>query len=237
MRLASKLGGMWKSITIAVLALLMGGCWFFFIQSGKQIVDLEKQVSELAEQGDREEKTPAIKVEIQGLEGQRVFNGILLVFLSMAVIGILFATLILPLLADKMSQAVYGGNEEIEDDPMRDARVLMAQGKWTEAIEAFHIAARSQELDQMPFIEIAKIQKNHLEDPAAAIETLRQAIQNHEWPQESLVFLMFQLAEIYDEALDDRAAAVIILEQVAEQFPETRHSAIANSKLRSWGME
>lgn len=228
---------MWKSIAIAVLALIMGACWFFFAQSGKQILDLEKQVSELAEQGDREEKMPAIKMEIQGLEGQRVFNGILLVFLSMAVLGILFVTLILPSFADKMSQAVYGGSQEIEDDPMRDARVLVAQGKWTEAIEAFHIAARTQELDQLPFIEIAKIQKNHLEDPAAAVETLRQAIQNHQWPQESLVFLMFQLAEMYDEAMNDRTAAVIILEQVAEQFPETRHSAIANSKLRHWGME
>ena len=88
----------------------------------------------------------------------------------------------------------------------------------------------------MPYVEIAKIQKVYLEDPLAAIETLREAIEGHEWEENDAAFLMFRLAEIYDEDANDREAAVAIFEQVMEQFPGTRHSANARTKLHEWGM-
>ncbi|QTN32877.1 tetratricopeptide repeat protein [Akkermansiaceae bacterium] len=88
----------------------------------------------------------------------------------------------------------------------------------------------------MPYVEIAKIQKVHLEDPAAAITTLREAIEGQEWEEKDAAFLMFRLAELYDEDAGDRESAVAIMEQVMEQFPETRHSANARTKLHEWGM-
>src|SRR5690606_1173520 len=126
--------------------------------------------------------------------------------------------------------------EEVEQDPFHDARVLMAQGEWEGAITAFRMAAEQDPLNRMPYVEIAKIQKVHLEDPHAAIATLRMAIEGQEWEQNDAAFLMFRLAELYDEDAHDRAAAVAIMEQVIEQFPETRHSANARTKLNSWGM-
>jgi TolA-binding protein len=47
---------------------------------------------------------------------------------------------------------------------------------------------------------------------------------------------MFRLAEIYDANLEDRMSAASILQQVIEQFPESRHSANARHKLREWGV-
>ena len=88
----------------------------------------------------------------------------------------------------------------------------------------------------MPYVEIAKIQKVNLEDPMAAIATLREAVEGQEWQENDAAFLMFRLAELYDEDAGDRAAAVVIMEQVIEQFPETRHSANARTKLHEWGM-
>ena len=112
----------------------------------------------------------------------------------------------------------------------------MAQGEWEAAIGAFKEAAVEDPLNRMPYIEIAKIQKQHLEDPAAAITTLREAIEGQEWQENDAAFLMFRLAELYDEEVGDRESAVTIFEQVMEQFPGTRHSANARTKLHEWGM-
>ena len=85
-------------------------------------------------------------------------------------------------------------------------------------------------------MEIAKIQRGNLGDSAAAIATLRQAIEGQPWEQNDAAFLMFRLAEIYQNDLGDQASAVSIMRQVIDQFPETRHSANARTKLHDWGV-
>lgn len=225
-----------KYVCIGLLALFVAGSWYMFHRSGDEGRDIEKRITLLTEQGDPEELLPKLKSELYGIEGERTFSGILLAFLSAGLIGIVFVTEVLPLLAQKMTHAVYDSGEEVEQDAFHDARVLMAQGEWEGAIEAFKEAAAQDPLNRMPYIEIAKIQKNHLEDPAAAIATLREAIEGQEWHENDAAFLMFRLAELYEEDAADRESAVTILEQVMEQFPGTRHSANARTKLHEWGM-
>jgi tetratricopeptide (TPR) repeat protein len=224
-----------KYVSIAVLALLVAGSWYMFKKSGDEVRDIEKQIAILAN-GDPEERTPKLKSEKSGKEGGRIFNGILLTFLSAGLIGIVFVTTVLPLLADKMTHAIYDSGEEVERDVFHQARVLMAQGEWEGAIEAFRMGAEQEPLNRMPYLEIAKIQKNQMEDPLAAITTLREALEGQEWEEDNAVFLMFRLAEIYDEDAGDRKSAVAIFEQVMEQYPETRHAANARTKLHEWGM-
>ncbi len=225
-----------KYIGIAALVLLLAGSWFMFYKSGDEARDLAKQVDQLIDLGDPDEKAPELKVRMHSLEGQRTFNGILLVFLSAGLTGIVFVTWLLPMFAQKLTHAVYDSGEEVERDPFHDARVFMAQGEWEAAIASFREAAQLDPLNRMPYVEIAKIQKQHLEDPAAAIETLREAIEGQEWEPNDAAFLMFRLAEVYDDSTGDRAAAVTLMEQVIEQFPESRHSANARTKLHEWGM-
>jgi len=225
-----------KYVFMSVLALLVAGSWYMFHKSGDKGRDMEKRIELLLDKGDPEELVPKLESEMHGIEGERTFTGILLVFLSAGVVGIVFVVEVLPLLAQKLTHAVYDSGEEVERDPFHDARVLMAQGDWEGAIEAFQQAAAQNPLNLRPYIEIAKIQKTHLEDPAAAIATLREAIEGQEWEVNDAAFLMFRLAESYDEDMGDRKAAVSILEQVMEQFPDTRHSANARNKLHEWGM-
>ena len=186
--------------------------------------------------GDPEEKVPALKVEMNSREGERTFTGILLCFLSAGLVGIVFVIWLLPILAHKLTHAVYDSGEQVEADPFHDARVLMAQGDWDGAISSFKLAAQQDPLNRMPWVEIAKIQRVNLEAPQAAIETLRQAIEGQEWQENDAAFLMFRLAEIYDEDLQERVSATAIMEQVVEQFPESRHSANARAKLLAWGL-
>ena len=225
-----------KIIGIAVLVLLVGGSWFKFQRSGRGLTEIDRKVSELIDSGDRKNEAPALAVERQSLESQRTFTGILLTFLTAGLVGIVVVVWLLPIFAQKITQSVYDSGEEAEPDPFHQARVMMAQGEWDEAIESFREGAEGDPLNRMPYVEIAKIQRVHMEQPALAVETLRGAIEGQEWEMNDAAFLMFRLAEIYDEDLEDRASAAMTLEQVSEQFAETRHSANARTKLHEWGM-
>lgn len=226
-----------KIIGIVVLVLFVAGSWFKFHQSGSSLTDIDNKIIELRDSGDVKNEVPALETEKQSLEGERIFSGILLTFLSAGLVGIVFVSWLLPLFAQKLTHAVYDSGEEVEADPFHDARVYMAQGDWEAAIKSFTEGAEGDPLNRMPYVEIAKIQRFNMEDPAAAVETLRGAIEGQEWQENDAAFLMFRLAEVYDEDLEDRADAVTILEQVMEQFPETRHSANARTKLHEWGMD
>lgn len=227
---------MLRYIYIGVLVIFVTGSWYLFNKSGDEGRDIDKRIYLLIDKGDPEELVPKLETQVQSIEGERLFYGLLLAFLSAGLVGIVFVTELLPLLAQKMTHAVYDSGEEIERDAFHDARVLMAQGEWEGAIEAFKIAAIQDPFNRMPYIEIAKIQKIHLENPLAAITTLREAIEGQEWQENDAAFLMFRLAELYDEDGSDRESAVAIMEQVMSQFPGSRHSANARTKLHEWGI-
>jgi len=223
-------------IGLAILTILVAGSWFFFYQAGDEMRDLQVQIEEARNMDKSGEEIAKLTSKLGGIEGQRIFNGILLSFLSAGLVGIVFVTQLLPIFAEKMTHAVYDSGEEMEADPFHDARVLMAQGEWEGAIESFKESVKQDPFNRMAWVEISKIQRTHLEDPGAAIETLREAIEGQEWEMNDAAFLMFRLAELYDGDMDDRESAVAIMEQVMEQFPETRHSANARTTLHEWGM-
>ena len=226
---------MLKYISIAVLTLLIAASWYKFDQAGKKSDKLRDQVETLREEPETEEEARKLQRKLDGMEGERIFSGILLTFLSAGLIGIVFATQILPMLAQRVTQAVYENNEQVEADPFHDARVLMAQGDWDGAIESFKVAAKKDPGNRMPWTEIAKIQRHHLENPPAAIATLREAIESQDWEIDDVAFLMFRLAEVYEEDFHDHATATTVLTQIIELFPETRHSANARTKLHELG--
>ena len=225
-----------KYIGIAVLTILVAGSWFMFYQTGEEARSLSVQIEENYDIGDPDEVVPDMKVKLHGIEGQQIFNGILLAFLSAGLVGIVFVTQVLPKFAEKITHAVYDSGEEVEADPFHDALVLMAQGEWEAAIESFKVATQQDPYNRVPWVEIAKIQKTKLKDPASAVATLREAIQGQEWAENDAAFLMFRLAEIYEEDIEDHTAAAAIMEQIIEQFPESRHSANARTKLHEWGV-
>lgn len=225
-----------KLIVIAVLALLVGGSWIKFSNSGNKIKSLEAEIKTHYDTGDRDELVPELTEKMGGLEAQRVFNGILLVFLTAGLVGILFVVYVLPMLGDKLSESIYGSAEEVEKDALHEARVKMAQGEWDEAVAEFREVAGKEPGNMLPWVEIFKIQRQHLEDPAAALETLKEGLGSQEWPEDDKAFLMFRMVEVNEEDLNDKESAAAVLKKVMEQMPETRHSANARNKLLSWGM-
>lgn len=223
-----------KSILYWILPLVLGTGWIIFANGGRKINAITHQIQLADEKGDPEDLVPKLRAEVQGMEGERTFQGILLTFLSAGVFAMFFATYVLPFFAQRVSNMILDSREVFEEDIMHDARSLVAQGEYLRAIESFKGCTVAEPLNRLPWIEIVKIQEVYLADPAAAIETLRDALDRQEWPMEDTCYFLFRLAELYDVAQGDRAAAVAIMNQVIEQFPETRHSGKAHYKLQEW---
>ncbi len=220
----------------AVLAFFVIFAWSKFNGAEKDIQNDEKRLVELKDSGDDEEAATKLENDIEGRKNEKTFTGILLAFLTAGLVGIVFVIHVLPAIAQRFTHAVYDSAEMVERDPMHDARAKVAQGDWEGAIEAFRLAAAADPLNHLPWVEISKIQLDELEDPAASVQTLRTAIEGQEWEENDAAYLMFRLAEIYNEHMSDRNSAASIMQQVIDQFPESRHSANARHKLREWGM-
>lgn len=227
---------MLKWILYGVLAVAVGGSWLMY--SGK-VADYraqEEKISALKDlgDGDPEEQLPKMESELQSLEADKTFSGIVLTFLSAGLIGIVLVAHVIPFMAERLTQSVYDSGEVAEEDPMNSARSLVAQGDYEGAIEAYKLAAANDPLNRLPWVEIIKIQKDHLEDPHGAIATIRHALDSQEWQVNDAAYFLFRIAELYDEVLGDRASAIGIMNQVIAEFPQTRHSANAAHKLHEW---
>jgi tetratricopeptide (TPR) repeat protein len=228
---------MMKWLMYLVLAVLVGGAWMLYSNTGGDIEAKTVLLDKIKEAGDPEGKAEKLAGDIQSLEGQKTFNGILLAFLSAGLVGIFFVLQVLPAMAQRVTHAVYDSAEMMEHDVMHDARSLLAQGDYEGAIAAFQQAAAADPLNRLPWVEITKIYKDNLGNPAAAIQTIRHALESQAWEVNDAAYFLFRLAELYDEVEGDRASAVAIMEQVIAQFPETRHSANANHKLHEWAQQ
>ena len=155
--------------------------------------------------------------------------------LTAGYIGFLVMAYILPTFVDKMSEEMYGSTAEVEDDPLHDARAAYAQGDYPEAIRHYRQAFQGNPDDRFPMVEISKIQRENLNSPAVAVETLREALESKEWRENDAAFFLFRIADIYENDMENHEGSVAILKQVIETLPETRHSANATHKLRELG--
>lgn len=170
------------------------------------------------------------------MDNGSTFMGILLTFLSAGYTGIVFVTYLLPVLVHKGTHTIYDSGEMVEKNIMSEARSKVAQGDYEGAILAFREAAQKEPENRLPWVEIIKLQRETLHVPAAAIETIREVLENHVWKENDAAYFLFRLAELYEGDIKDRDSAVAIMQQVIDQFPETRHSANARHKLHEWGV-
>ena len=172
---------------------------------------------------------------IGGSEGddvQAVITQLPALLLAGVYVGVLFVLYILLAITDKATSAVLDSNELVETDPMHDARAAHARGDYDEAIAVYREVADADPYNRLPWVEIAKIQHDKLKDPEASIATLRSALESQQWPINDAAYFMGSLATLYNEDLEDRDSCIMILNQMIELFPETRHSANATHKLR-----
>lgn len=146
--------------------------------------------------------------------------------------GILAVLYVLPVMVDKVSEELMGSTAEVDEDPLDEARAAVAAGEYPEAIAVYRKFWLENPEERHPLVEIAKIQRVHLENPAVAVSTLEEGLNDHEWPEEDAAFLLFRIAEIYEEDLEDKDQVIAVMKRAVKDLEGTRHAGNAAHKLR-----
>lgn len=149
--------------------------------------------------------------------------------------GILTVIYVLPVLVDRVGEELMGSSAEVDEDPLDEAREAVADEEYPEAIAVYRKFWLENKDDRRPLVEISKIQRVHLENPAVAVSTLEEGLDDHEWPEDDAAFLLFRIIEIYEDDLKDRDKVIATLERVVEDLKGTRHAGNAAHKLKEMG--
>lgn len=214
-------------INLCVLVVLI--CIAFLVGTGIEAPQVSEEKLEIMDEYEIEE------YQQKALDTRRMFTLGPLVLCIVIYAAILFIIYVLPNIVHRATHQIYDSGEMIEADPLHDARSLFAQGDYEGAISSFRTVAEENTGDRYPWVEIAKIQSVNQEDPDAAIATLKEALSSYDWMEKDAAFMMFRVAELYEKDKEDLETTKDILNQIAEMFPETRHSANATHRLRELG--
>ncbi len=144
--------------------------------------------------------------------------------------GVFFVTVVLPKFGDAIGTVMYSSGEEVEQDESMKAVALVAKGDYHGAIKEYEKMIANKPEDPFPVSEIAKIYSEKLHAPDQALHVIQENLENRDWTEENAAFLMFRLSDIH-MATRNYDAAKDILEQVAGNFPGTRHSGNARHKI------
>ena len=190
--------------------------------------------------GDGEEPAPEVAAAYNKFLGEKEGGSPLITFALFIATGVFVAFLIisyvLPNLVQRASEEVYGSTEKVgSPDALSQAQANVAQGDWEQAIASYQEAAVADPSNRLPWVEIAAIQRDRLEDPELALATLDNALARGSWRENDEAFFLFRKIEIHEDDLNQRSQAVAVLREVMEKFPQTRHYANAMHKLRELG--
>lgn len=156
------------------------------------------------------------------------FGGVVLVG---GAAGILVVTVLMPALGDAIGNLFFSPNQKNEKAPHADAMAAMARGDYEAAVQGYLKAFEADPHDTLALSEMAKIECEHLDNPAAAADVLEQALAR-EWTPEDAAFLTSRLAEIYWKYQHNARDARALLMQIIETMPGTKNSANAQHKLQ-----
>ena len=200
-----------------------------------------KAPSSLPEQlGDGEKPSPELTAAYNKFLGESDGGSPLITFALFIgtgiFVGFLVVSYVLPSIVQKASEEVYGSTEKVGGpSPLNQAQANVAQGEWDQAIASYQQAAIEDPSNRLPWVEIAMLQRERLEKPELALETLDKALARGDWRENDEAFFFFRKIEIHENDLDQRSQAVALLREVMEKFPETRHYANAMHKLHEMG--
>lgn len=151
-------------------------------------------------------------------------------------VGFLIISYVLPNIVQRASEEVYGSSEKVAaPSSLSQAQANVAQGNWEQAIASYHQAAAEEPDNRLPWVEISMLQRERLENPALALQTLDDALARGGWRENDEAFFLFRKIDIYETDLDQHEQAVALLRDVMKKFPQTRHYANAMHKLHEMG--
>ncbi len=167
-----------------------------------------------------------------GLKDQGPGNQLVFFLVVGVIVGLLGVKYIIPWFGDALGTAMYSSGEQVQMDEGMKAASKMAQGDYEGAIAEYERVAKEKPEDTFPIAEIAKIYADKLDDPQRALAFLQQRLDSGAWDEDAAAFLMFRMVDIKLDALKDYQGAHDQLIEITGKYPNTRHSANANHKVR-----
>lgn len=161
---------------------------------------------------------------------EKIMNQLLAILLIAVSGGLFVVMVVLPRFGDAVGTAMFSSGEEVAQDGGIKAAALIARGDYEGAIGEYEKVLVEKPDEPHPVSEMAKTCAEKLKDPVRALHILKSHLEGRHWSEDNAAFLMFRMVDIhtqqheFDEAKD-------ILEQIAGNFPGTRHSANAKHRI------
>jgi len=139
------------------------------------------------------------------------------------VFGILMAMFVLPRVATFFSELIYTGSggppEKLSS--FEEGMILKSQLKFDQAIAKFELSIEENEDDPRPWMEIANIHADGLDDPHKAVDVLADCVEAREWIINDSASFMFKVADLYVNRLNDKQAGIDVYNQIIDVFNDT----------------
>lgn len=139
-----------------------------------------------------------------------------------------------PYFAERMSDGVYEPHNLESEDLLFQAQKEVTDGDYTQAIANYREILKRDHSDSKAMMAIAEIQRKHLNKPRQAIDGLQHALDEREWSSDETTKMLSYIAEIYEVDFCDHVKALLILEGIAKDFPESRYAANAAAKIKEF---
>jgi tetratricopeptide (TPR) repeat protein len=110
------------------------------------------------------------------------------------------------------------------------AESFVARGRYEDAVSAFELAVAEHPDDPTPYLRIARICRDHLDDPQRSARWFRRARDESSMSDERRRIVTRELIELYERS-GERVRAAPELARLAETYPETREGVWAKAEL------
>lgn len=166
--------------------------------------------------------------EVDGVRVMMLFGGVVLVG---ALAGGMAVVSFLPELGDRIGNFFFNPSDRVEANPHSKALGYVARGDYQAAIAEYQRYWQEDPSDTLALSEITHLYCDKLHDPAPAAEVLESAL-NHDLSPGDAAFLSSRLVDVYWNYMRDGSRARMLLQQIVDTLPGTKHAANANHRLQ-----
>ncbi len=163
-------------------------------------------------------------------------SGLVLGYLGIVGIGVVMAgivgMMVIPAIGEVVGNFIYNAPEQAPKNPHAPALAKVNAGDFEGAVEAYLAVLQETPDDTLAITEVVHLYCDKLEQPERAALFLEELIQREGWTSDQLAFMSHRLADVYWTYQQDALRARDMLLQIAEHFPDTRHSANAFHRLQ-----
>ena len=154
-------------------------------------------------------------------------------------VGALLIIFVLPKIGQAVANIAYDQHSQRFEHQTRldSARSLKLQGEFELAIEEYRASLEEEGPDRAAWMDIAQIEEDEFEDLDAAMETLKEGWESHEWEMDDDVNFMTRMAKLYSERLNNRDEAVTLYKEIINRYEENEyHTNTARNELMELGV-